>query len=98
MVLRHIGVAAAQEPLDDPLIAPGPIVTAYATDMGVELRKLGVYAAWRSRLGEHVTAEAGVRRDRQRLLVVRPEAPGLESEPALMHEQELTRKPELTTP
>src|SRR3954469_20671554 len=41
-------------------------------------------------------------RARQRLVVVRPAAPGAESEPepdlALMHELESTHKPELTTP
>ena len=39
-------------------------------------------------------------RERQRLLVFRPEAPGPKSEPelTLMHELELTRKPEVTTP
>src|SRR6266478_1154063 len=39
-------------------------------------------------------------RERHRLVVVRPEAAGPESEPepALLHEPELPRKPELTTP
>src|SRR6266702_3700704 len=37
-------------------------------------------------------------RDRHRLVVVRPEAPGPEWEPELLHEPELPRKPALTTP
>jgi len=52
-----------QSTLHDPLVAPFPIEKAYATDMGADLRKLGVYAAWRARLGEHLTSEAGLRRD-----------------------------------
>ena len=47
----------------DPLVAPDPIDTAYATDMEVDLRKAGVYAAWRTRLTSQLTAEAGLRWD-----------------------------------
>jgi outer membrane receptor protein involved in Fe transport len=50
----------------DPLIAPVPIRKSYATNMDVDLRKLGAYAAWRMRLGDRTTAEAGVRWDRYR--------------------------------
>jgi hypothetical protein len=50
--------------ITDPLIAPVPIATVYSTNMDVELRKLGAYAAWRTRLGSRTTAEAGVRWDR----------------------------------
>jgi outer membrane receptor protein involved in Fe transport len=57
---------ALRSTISDPLIAPVPIVKAHATDMDVELRKLGAYAAWRTRFGERVTAEAGVRRDSYR--------------------------------
>ena len=57
---------ALQSTLDDPLIAPFPVVTAYATDMDVSLRKLGAYAAWRTRVGEQLTAEAGLRWDSYR--------------------------------
>lgn len=49
--------------ITDPLIAPFPIATIYSTNMDVELRKLGVYAAWRTRLGSRTTAEAGLRWD-----------------------------------
>jgi len=47
----------------DPVITPVPIDTAYATDMDAELRKMGVYAAWRTRFTPRLTAEAGVRWD-----------------------------------
>lgn len=57
---------ALHSTLDDPLIAPFPIVSAYATDMGVDLRKFGGYAAWRTRVGGHLTAEAGLRWDSYR--------------------------------
>jgi hypothetical protein len=50
----------------DPLITPVPIDRVYATNMDVDLRKFGAYAAWRTRVGERLTAEAGVRWDRYR--------------------------------
>jgi outer membrane receptor protein involved in Fe transport len=50
--------------LDDPLISAVPIDKVYATDMDVKLRKLGAYAAWRVRVAERLTAEAGLRWDR----------------------------------
>jgi outer membrane cobalamin receptor len=52
--------------INDPLIAPVPIVKAYATDMDVDMRKVGAYAAWRTRIGERITAEAGLRWDSYR--------------------------------
>jgi hypothetical protein len=52
--------------LFDPLITPVPIPKAYATDMAVNLRKAGAYAAWRSRLTPQFTAEAGLRWDSYR--------------------------------
>jgi len=48
----------------DPVITPVPIDKTYATDMDATLRKLGLYAAWRSRIGARLTAEAGLRWDR----------------------------------
>jgi hypothetical protein len=54
---------ALQSTINDPLIAPMPISKAYSTDMDVDMRKLGAFAAWRTRVGEHLTAEAGVRWD-----------------------------------
>ncbi len=52
-----------QSRIEDPLIAPFPIEKAYGTRMNVDLSKLGVYGAWRTRLGENLTAEAGLRWD-----------------------------------
>jgi hypothetical protein len=50
----------------DPLVSPVPIESAYATDLGVDLRKAGAYAAWRARVTQQLTAEAGVRWDTYR--------------------------------
>jgi len=50
----------------DPLVSPVPIETAYATDMGVDMRKAGAYAAWRTRVTPQLTAEAGLRWDQYR--------------------------------
>jgi outer membrane receptor protein involved in Fe transport len=50
--------------IDDPLLSPVPIVSAYGTDMDVRVNKLGAYASWRTRVTDAVTAEAGVRWDR----------------------------------
>lgn len=47
----------------DPLITPVPIDTQYDTRMDVDMRKAGVYAAWRTRLTPQFTAELGVRWD-----------------------------------
>jgi len=57
---------ALQSTLDDPLISPVPISQAYSTDMDVDMRKVGAFAAWRTRVGEHITAEAGLRWDSYR--------------------------------
>ena len=54
---------ALQSSIVDPLIAPVPIVKAYSADMDVDMHKAGVYGAWRTRLGERITAEAGLRWD-----------------------------------
>ena len=50
----------------DPLVTPVPIEIAYATDMAVDMRKAGAYAAWRMRVTTQLTAEAGVRWDQYR--------------------------------
>ncbi|HTU65691.1 MAG TPA: TonB-dependent receptor [Steroidobacteraceae bacterium] len=50
--------------ITDPLISPVPIETSYATRESVELRKTGVYGAWRSRVTPQVTGEIGARWDR----------------------------------
>ena len=47
----------------DPLITPVPIDKSYATDMDAELRKFGVYAAWRTRFTSQLTTEIGMRWD-----------------------------------
>ena len=52
--------------IDDPLISPVPIYRAYATDMSADMSKLGAWAAWRSRISDRITAEAGVRWDQYR--------------------------------
>jgi outer membrane receptor for ferrienterochelin and colicin len=57
---------ALQSSIHDPLISPVPINRAYATDMDVEMRKVGAYAAWRTRVGERFTVEAGLRWDSYR--------------------------------
>lgn len=50
----------------DPLISQVPIERAYTHDLDVNLRKAGVYGAWRARLASQVTAEAGLRWDTYR--------------------------------
>ncbi len=50
----------------DPLITPVPIDIAYATDMNAHLDKLGLFASWRTRLTDAITAEAGARWDSYR--------------------------------
>jgi outer membrane receptor for ferrienterochelin and colicin len=57
---------ALQSSVHDPLIAPVPIDKSYATDMDVEMHKFGAYAAWRSRVTERFTVEAGLRWDSYR--------------------------------
>ena len=47
----------------DPLVTPVPIDIAYGTDMDVRVNKLGVYASWRTRITDALTAEAGARWD-----------------------------------
>jgi outer membrane cobalamin receptor len=52
--------------IDDSIGPPAVIEKAYATDMDVGMRKLGGYGAWRVRLAERLTAEAGLRWDSYR--------------------------------
>ena len=40
-----------------------PIAIAYGTNMDVQVNKLGVYASWRTRITDALTAEAGARWD-----------------------------------
>ena len=47
----------------DPLLSPVPIVSAYGTDMDVRVNKFGIYGAWRTRVTDSLTAEAGARWD-----------------------------------
>jgi hypothetical protein len=52
--------------IDDSVGPPAEISKAYGTDMDVGMRKLGGYAAWRVRLAERLTTEAGIRWDSYR--------------------------------
>lgn len=61
---RGIYDYSLQASIFDPLITPVPIDSNYGTQATFDLRKLGVYGAWRTRLGERLTAEAGARWDR----------------------------------
>jgi hypothetical protein len=47
----------------DPLITPQPVNSSYATRKHVSADKLGVYASWRTRIADSLTAEAGARWD-----------------------------------
>ena len=50
----------------DPLVTPAPIDTAYATDMGVDMRKAGRIRGVAHAPDHELTAEAGVRWDQYR--------------------------------
>jgi len=52
--------------IHDPLVSPIPNPRGYATHMTTDMSKLGAYAAWRSRVSDRLTAEAGVRWDQYR--------------------------------
>ncbi|MEO8064191.1 MAG: TonB-dependent receptor [Pseudomonadota bacterium] len=54
---------ALDSTLVDPLLTPVPVNTAYATRKRVDADKLGVYASWRTRIVDSLTAEAGARWD-----------------------------------
>jgi hypothetical protein len=52
--------------LYDPLITPAPIDTRHDTRMGVDMRKAGLFAAWRTKVTPRLTAELGARWDNYR--------------------------------
>ena len=55
---------AMESRIVDPLVSPVPIDIAYGTNMDVRVNKLGVYASWRTRITDTLTAEAGARWDK----------------------------------
>jgi hypothetical protein len=55
-----------QAAIFDPLLTPVTLSKDYGTQADFDLRKLGVYAAWRTRLAPRLTAEAGARWDQYR--------------------------------
>jgi len=55
---------AMESRIVDPLVSPAPIDIAYGTKMDVRVNKLGVYASWRTRITDTLTAEAGARWDK----------------------------------
>jgi hypothetical protein len=57
---------ALSSTLSDPLITPVPIDTRYDTRMGVDMRKAGLYGAWRTRITPRLTTEVGARWDTYR--------------------------------
>jgi len=52
--------------IHDPLVGDVPVDKTYATDMEVDLTKLGLYGAWRTRLSQGLSAELGARWDQYR--------------------------------
>jgi len=54
---------ALEGTINEPLISPIPIVLDYGTNMDVHVNKFGLYGAWRTRITDVLTAEAGARWD-----------------------------------